>query len=78
MDIKKFALLDWVEQGLMILKSIKTNDNAADTMTKSLNKQLFYRRVDTIMGRRLPKRLIRSNTSQDTLGKKQACSSTRY
>eukprot|EP00590_Aulacoseira_subarctica_P011809 CAMPEP_0172428448 /NCGR_PEP_ID=MMETSP1064-20121228/46386_1 /TAXON_ID=202472 /ORGANISM="Aulacoseira subarctica , Strain CCAP 1002/5" /LENGTH=86 /DNA_ID=CAMNT_0013173241 /DNA_START=328 /DNA_END=584 /DNA_ORIENTATION=- len=29
MDIKKFALLDWVEQDLLILKSIKTLENAA-------------------------------------------------
>ncbi len=54
MDIKKFALLEWVQQDLMILKSISTNDNAADNFTKSLGKQLFYRHVDTIMGRRAP------------------------
>ena len=77
MDIKKFALLDWVERDLMILKCIKTNDNAADTMTKSLCKQLFYRHIDTIMGRRLPERLTRSNTIH-TLGPgRQTCSSNR-
>jgi hypothetical protein len=57
MDIKTFALLDWVEQDLLILHDIKTNDNAADTLTKSLSKQLFYRHTDSIMGRRVPTRL---------------------
>jgi hypothetical protein len=33
MDIKKFALLDWVEEDLMILQSIKTAENAANGMT---------------------------------------------
>ncbi len=35
MGIKKFALLDWVEQDLIILQNIETSDNAVDTMTKS-------------------------------------------
>jgi hypothetical protein len=56
MDIKKFALLDWVEQDLIILQSVTTSDNAVDNMTKSLGKQLFYRHTDTIMGRRVPTR----------------------
>jgi len=63
MDIKKFALLDWVEQDLIILKSIKTAENAADGMTKPLAKQLFYRHADTIMGKRVPTYVLRSNTS---------------
>jgi hypothetical protein len=41
MDIKKFALLDWVEQDLIILQSGKTAENAADGLTKPLAKQLF-------------------------------------
>jgi hypothetical protein len=63
MDIKKFALLDWVEEDIMILQSIKTAENAADGMTKPLAKQLFYRHADTIMGRRVPQYVLRSNTS---------------
>jgi hypothetical protein len=63
MDIKKFALLEWVEQDLILLQSIKSSDNAADSMTKSLGRQLFYRHVDTIMGRRVPQYITRSNTS---------------
>jgi hypothetical protein len=71
LDIKKFALLEWIEQDLMLLQSIRSSDNAADTMTKSLSKQLFYRHVDTIMGRRVPQYVIRSNTS------KVSCSNKR-
>ena len=63
MDIKKFALLDWVEEDIMILHSIKTAENAADGMTKPLAKQLFYRHADTIMGRRVPQYVLRSNKS---------------
>jgi hypothetical protein len=36
MGIKHFAFLDWVEQDLLILESIKTSYNAADAMTKTL------------------------------------------
>ena len=61
MDIKKFALLDWVEQDLMILQRINTAENAADAMTKPLGRQLFYRHADTIMGRRVPQYVLRSN-----------------
>jgi hypothetical protein len=60
MDIKKFALLDWVEQDLMILKSITTAENAADGLTKPLAKQLFFRHADTIMGKRVPDYVLRS------------------
>ncbi len=60
MDIKHFALLDWVEQDLLILEQISTNDNAADAMTKTLTKQLHNRHFDTYMGIRIPE-YIRSN-----------------
>jgi hypothetical protein len=56
------TLLDWVEQDLMILKTIKTAENAADGMTKPLTRQLFSRHADTIMGRRIPEYVLRSNT----------------
>lgn len=60
MDIKKFALLDWVERDLLTLHSIKTTDNTADTMTKALGRQRFFRHSDTLMGRRIPTRFARS------------------
>jgi hypothetical protein len=61
MEIKYFALLDWVERDLIILESISTHDNAADAMTKPLTKQLFDRHYDTYMGIRIPY-YIRSNS----------------
>jgi hypothetical protein len=42
MEIKHFALLNWVERDLLLLEAIKTHDNAADAMTKTLTKQLIY------------------------------------
>jgi hypothetical protein len=59
-DIKHFALVDWVEQDLMILEEIKTAENSADAMTKATAKILFYRHMDTIMGRRKPKHVERT------------------
>lgn len=52
-DIKKFALLDWVERDLLIMKCISTTDNDADGMTKSLG---FFslRHFDYIMGYNIP------------------------
>jgi hypothetical protein len=62
-DVKKFAILDWVQEDLLLLKAIKTSDNAADNMTKILGPQLFYHHTDTIMGRRLPLRLQRNKAN---------------
>jgi hypothetical protein len=53
MEIKHFALLDWVERDLIILENISTHDNAADAMTKTLTKQLFDQHYDTYMGIRI-------------------------
>jgi len=35
MDIKTFALQDWVKRDLLCLQRINTGDNYADAMTKS-------------------------------------------
>eukprot|EP00956_Cyclotella_meneghiniana_P004202 scaffold5163_cov49-Cyclotella_meneghiniana.AAC.3 len=50
MDIRYFALSDWVEQDLMTLERIHTSVNIADHFTKPLERTLFYRHVDYIMG----------------------------
>ena len=50
MDIRYFALSDWVEQDLMILERIDTSVNEADHFTKVLDRTLFYRHIDHIMG----------------------------
>ena len=54
MDIKHFALLDWVERDLLVLKRINTTDNYSDSMTKSLGRQLHYRHTDYILGKVIP------------------------
>ena len=53
-DIRHFALVDWVEQDIIAIKKINTNDNASDTLTKALPRILFYRHNDTLMGRTTP------------------------
>jgi hypothetical protein len=54
-DIKHFAILNWVEMGMLLLHDISMHDNAADAMTKLLTKQFFYCHYDTYMGLRIPK-----------------------
>lgn len=65
--IKKFALLDWVKQDLILMKQIGTSSsNCADTMTKQTGHQLFYRHFDYILGKVIPKyaQVQRTTTSQ--------------
>jgi hypothetical protein len=50
MDIRYFALAEWVERDLVILEQIHTSVNEADHLTKTLDKTLFYRHVDHLMG----------------------------
>ena len=54
MDIKTFALTDWVERDLLLLKYIPTTDNYADVMTKPTGSQLHYRHNDYILGKYIP------------------------
>ena len=42
MDLKHFALLDWVERDLLILRRIKSSDNFTDSLTKPVGKELHY------------------------------------
>ena len=55
MDIRYFMLAEWVERDLVILERIHTSINLADHMTKILDRTLFYRHVDYIMGHIPPK-----------------------
>ena len=64
MDIKKFALIDWIQRDLILLKRIKTSDNCSDALTKSTGRQLFYRHYDYIMGRIVPSYVKVKHTSQ--------------
>ncbi|KAL9178452.1 hypothetical protein ACHAXT_003782 [Thalassiosira profunda] len=49
-DIRWFALADWVERNLIILERIATAQNMADHFTKQLGPTLFKRHVDYVMG----------------------------
>jgi hypothetical protein len=50
MDIRYFALTEWVERDLVILERIHTSVNEADHLTNILDRTLFYRHVDHLMG----------------------------
>jgi hypothetical protein len=50
MDIRYFSLAKWVERDLMILERIHTSINEADHFTKILDRTLFYRHINHIMG----------------------------
>jgi len=52
MDIRHFALLDWVEIDQVILSHISTYDNSADGLTKSLGPQIFSHHSATSLGKR--------------------------
>ncbi len=53
-DIKYFGLCEWVEGDLLVLERVSTAQNSADHFTKSLQRTLFYRHTDFIMGRVIP------------------------
>ena len=53
-DIKHFALMDWVATDQLVLMSISTHDNPADGLTKSLGPHLFQRHCATLLGKRKP------------------------
>ena len=54
LDIRHFALLDWVERDQVILAHISTHDNPADGLTKSLQPVLFGRHCASLLGKRKP------------------------
>ena len=54
-DIKYFALCDWVERDLILLDRIDTSINLADHLTKILSRILFHRHADFILGHIPPK-----------------------
>jgi hypothetical protein len=49
-DIKYFALCDWVERDLIRLERIDTSINISDHLTKSLTRILFHRHADYLLG----------------------------
>ncbi len=49
-DIKYFALCDWVERNLIRLEWIDTSINIANHLTKSLSKNHFHRHSNFLLG----------------------------
>jgi hypothetical protein len=49
MDIRHFAIQEWVENDLIQLKRVDTTVNLSDTLTKPLQRILFYRHLDALM-----------------------------
>ena len=54
MDIKNFALQDWVKEDLLQLIRINTSDNWSDVMTKATGRVLFYRHMNYVLGKIIP------------------------
>ena len=54
MDIKCFALQEWIEQDLIILFDIESTNNCADVLTKQVGKILHHKHYDILMGKRPP------------------------
>lgn len=54
-DIKYFALCEWIERDYIRLERIDTSINAADHLTKPLTRALFHRHADYLLGHVPPK-----------------------
>ena len=53
-DIRHFAILEWVQNSEIKLHPISTYNNPADGLTKPLPVQLHNRHSNTLLGKRLP------------------------
>ena len=54
MELKNFAIQQWIERDLLLLKRIHTSNNYADVMTKVLGRIKFHKHFDNIMGKVRP------------------------
>ena len=50
MEVRYFALSEWVERDLLRLSRIHTGSNVADNFTKPLTRILFHRHADVSLG----------------------------
>ena len=77
MDIKKFALIDWIEKELIFMKRVATKDNYSDQMTKALGRTLHYRHNDYTLGKHRPRyadsvvRFNKNESQKNTLSPKE-------
>ena len=54
-DIKYFALCEWIERDLIRLERVDTAINTADHLSKALTQTLFHRHADYLLGN-IPRR----------------------
>ena len=59
MDLKNFALLDWIERNLLILRRIASPDNFVDPLTKPMGKEMHLRHSEYLLGKRMPQYVYR-------------------
>ena len=57
-NLHYLAILDWVQNGDMILKKISTTINPDDEFAKLLGTYLHHRCSDTSLGKRTPSRVF--------------------
>jgi hypothetical protein len=54
-NIKYFALCDWVERDIILLECIDISINISEHLTKSLSQILFHQHADYLLGHTPPK-----------------------
>jgi hypothetical protein len=73
-EVRLFALQDWVEMDLIKLYQISTHDNYSDGMTKALARTLYNRHMNYIMGEIIPDYCIHLlNKDENTLTSTGEC-----
>ena len=60
-DTRHFAIQSWVEQDLILLQRVPTNDNGADAITTNTPRLLLNRHQDYILGRTISDYVTVSN-----------------
>ena len=49
MELKKFALVDWIQNDLILLQQVQSENNYSDPCTKVLGRILYYKHFDYVM-----------------------------
>ena len=75
-EVREFAVMDWVERDLLNIVRVETANNSADAFTKALSKILFHRHFDLIMGKHKPLYILNHMEGERKYGAKQSKSPT--
>ena len=54
-DIRHFAVMQWVSEDYLIYNEVQTAHNPSDSLTKQTGRIKFHEQMDVIMGRRVPR-----------------------